>query len=233
VSFVHVSNALGTINPAKQIIAAAHERGARVLLDAAQSAPHIGVDVQDLGCDFLVFSGHKLCGPTGIGVLYGRRELLDAMPPYQGGGDMIRSVSFEKTSFREVPERFEAGTPNVAGTIGLGAAIDYVGALDCPAWPPGSTRCSNTPPSSSATYPACASSAARPTKPACSPSCSKASTRMTSAPSSMPTASPSARATTARSPSCATSACRARRGPPSLSTTPMRVERLAVGIRRS
>jgi len=103
-----------------------------VLRDAAQSAPHIGVDVQDLGCDFLVFSGHKLCGPTGIGVLYGRRELLDAMPPYQGGGDMIRSVSFEKTSFREVPERFEAGTPNIAGTIGLGAAIDYVGALGLP-----------------------------------------------------------------------------------------------------
>ena len=125
-SFVHISNALGTINPARRIIAAAHARGVRVLLDAAQSAPHLGLDVRDLGCDFLVFSGHKIYGPTGIGVLYGRRELLDEMPPYQGGGDMIRNVSFEHTTYKGIPDRFEAGTPHIAGVIGLGAALDYV-----------------------------------------------------------------------------------------------------------
>jgi cysteine desulfurase/selenocysteine lyase len=121
-----VSNVLGTINPAERLIKAAHEKGAVVLLDAAQGAPHVKIDVQKLGCDFLVLSGHKLYGPTGIGVLYGRREILDPMPPYQGGGDMILTVSYEKTIFKGLPERFEAGTPHIAGAIGLGAAIDYV-----------------------------------------------------------------------------------------------------------
>ncbi len=126
VSIVHVSNSLGTINPVRRIIEMAHSRGVPVLLDGAQSAPHMNVDVRDLDCDFFVFSGHKLYGPTGIGVLYGKADLLESMPPYQGGGDMIRSVTFEKTLYNDLPYRFEAGTPNIAGTIGLGAAVDYV-----------------------------------------------------------------------------------------------------------
>lgn len=126
VSVVHVSNALGTINPAKQIVQMAHDRGVPVLLDGAQAVPHCPVDVRDLDCDFYVFSGHKLYGPTGIGVLYGKAELLEAMPPYQGGGEMIRSVTFEKTLYNVLPHKFEAGTPNIAGSIGLGAAIDYI-----------------------------------------------------------------------------------------------------------
>ncbi|MEX0886959.1 MAG: cysteine desulfurase [Phycisphaeraceae bacterium] len=125
VSIVHMSNALGTINPIETIIAKAHAVGARVLVDAAQSVPHIGVDVRDLDCDFLAFSGHKIFGPTGVGVLYGRLELLEAMPPYQGGGDMIKDVRFERTVYNDPPHRFEAGTPNIAGVIGLAAAIDY------------------------------------------------------------------------------------------------------------
>jgi cysteine desulfurase/selenocysteine lyase len=129
VSMVHLSNALGTINPAKRIIEAAHAHGAVTVLDGAQAAPHIPVDVRDLGCDFYAFSGHKVFGPTGIGVLYGKRELLEAMDPYQGGGDMIRSVSFEETQYNDLPYRFEAGTPNIAGSIGLAAALDYVSAL--------------------------------------------------------------------------------------------------------
>ncbi len=126
VSFSHISNALGTINPVKQLIRMAHNVGALVLIDGAQSAPHISVDVQDLNCDFFVFSGHKIFGPTGIGVLYGKNELLEKMPPYQGGGDMIGSVTFEKTTYNKLPFKFEAGTPHIAGVIGLGAAIDYV-----------------------------------------------------------------------------------------------------------
>ena len=126
VSVVHVSNALGTINPVKEIIRMAHEKGIPVLLDGAQAVAHTRVDVQELGCDFYAFSGHKLFGPTGIGVLYGKRELLEKMPPYQGGGDMIRSVTFEKTVYNDLPYKFEAGTPHIAGVIGLGAAIDYV-----------------------------------------------------------------------------------------------------------
>jgi len=129
VAVSHVSNALGTVNPVKEIVARAHAAGVPVLLDGAQAVAHTAVDVRDLGCDFYVFSGHKLFGPTGVGILYGRRELLDAMPPYQGGGDMIRSVTFEKTVYNDVPYRFEAGTPNIAGAIGLGAAIDYVRAI--------------------------------------------------------------------------------------------------------
>jgi cysteine desulfurase/selenocysteine lyase len=126
VAVTHLSNALGTINPVKQIIQIAHRRGVPVLVDGAQAAPHLEVDVRDLDCDFYAFSGHKLYGPTGVGVLYGRASLLDAMPPYQGGGDMIRSVTFEKTLYNVLPYKFEAGTPNIAGGIGLGAAIDYL-----------------------------------------------------------------------------------------------------------
>ena len=130
VGLVHVSNALGTINPVKRMIDAAHRVGARVLIDGAQAVSHMRVDVQALGCDFYAISGHKLFGPTGIGVLYGRAELLDAMPPYQGGGDMIASVTFEKSPYNVIPHKFEAGTPNIAGAIGMGAAIDYLERLD-------------------------------------------------------------------------------------------------------
>ncbi len=130
VSFVHASNALGTINPAAEMIRLAHEVGAVVLLDGCQSAPHFRVDVTALDCDFFVFSGHKVCGPTGIGVLYGKREWLEKLPVYQTGGDMIGRVSFEQgTTFREAPEKFEAGTPDIAGAIGLGAAVDYLEGL--------------------------------------------------------------------------------------------------------
>ncbi len=129
VALVHVSNALGTINPVEAIIAEARARAIPVLLDGAQAVAHQRVDVQALACDFYCFSGHKLYGPTGIGVLYGRERLLEAMPPYQGGGDMIKAVSFRKTVYNDLPYRFEAGTPHIAGTIGLGAAIDYVEAL--------------------------------------------------------------------------------------------------------
>jgi len=129
VSVVHVSNVLGTVNPVKRIVAAAHERGIPVLIDGAQAAPHMKIDVQEIDCDFYAFSGHKLFGPTGVGALYGKAKLLEAMPPYQGGGDMISSVTFAKTLFNVIPYKFEAGTPNIAATIGLGAAIDYVNQL--------------------------------------------------------------------------------------------------------
>ena len=126
VSVVHVSNALGTVNPVKELIRLAHERGIPVLVDGAQAVAHTKVDVRDLDCDFYAFSGHKLFGPTGVGVLYGKKELLEKMPPYQGGGDMIRSVTFEKTTYNDLPYKFEAGTPHIAGVIVLGTAIDYV-----------------------------------------------------------------------------------------------------------
>jgi cysteine desulfurase/selenocysteine lyase len=129
VSLVHLSNALGTINPIKRVIELAHSQDVPVLVDGAQAAPHLKVDVRELDCDFYAFSGHKLCGPTGIGVLYGKAELLEAMPPYQGGGDMIASVSFEKTTYNALPYKFEAGTPHIAGVIGLGVAIDYLSEL--------------------------------------------------------------------------------------------------------
>jgi cysteine desulfurase/selenocysteine lyase len=125
----HVSNALGTIVPVKAYIAEARARGIPVLLDGAQAVPHMPVDVQALDCDFYCFSGHKMCGPTGIGVLYGREALLERMPPWQGGGDMILAVSFERTVYNHVPHKFEAGTPHISGAIGLGAAIDYLGTL--------------------------------------------------------------------------------------------------------
>ena len=130
VSIIHVSNALGTINPVRRVVDLARARDIPVLVDGAQSAPHMPVDVQALGCDFFVFSGHKIYGPSGVGVLWGRYDLLREMPPWQGGGDMIRTVSFEKTEFAEPPARFEAGTPNIAGVIGLGAAVDWFRALD-------------------------------------------------------------------------------------------------------
>ena len=126
VALVHVSNALGTINPVRQMIALAHRQGIPVLLDGAQAVPHLPIDVQALDCDFYAFSGHKLYGPSGVGVLYGKAALLDAMPPYQGGGEMISAVTFEKTFYKGLPGKFEAGTPNITGVVGLGAAIDYV-----------------------------------------------------------------------------------------------------------
>jgi len=129
VAVAHVSNALGTILPVKKIVDAAHAQGAVVLVDGAQAVPHSHVDVRALGCDFYAFSGHKLYGPTGIGVLYGREELLQSMPPWQGGGDMILTVSFEKTTYSDLPSKFEAGTPNISGAIGLAAAMDYIESL--------------------------------------------------------------------------------------------------------
>ncbi|MBK8303107.1 MAG: cysteine desulfurase [Pyrinomonadaceae bacterium] len=130
VAVTHVSNSLGTVNPVKEMIATAHKYGVPVCVDAAQSVPHFPVDVQDLDADFFVFSGHKMFGPTGSGVVYGKRKWLDEMPPYQTGGGMIRTVSFEKTTFAPIPDKFEAGTPAIAAGIGLGAAIDYINAID-------------------------------------------------------------------------------------------------------
>jgi cysteine desulfurase/selenocysteine lyase len=129
VSFAHVSNVLGTVNPAKKMIEIAHSHGVPVLLDGAQSTPHFKVDMQDLDCDFFAFSGHKIYGPTGIGVLYGKEEWLDKLPPYMGGGEMIKNVSFEKTTFNELPFKFEAGTPDYVASTGLAKALDYVSAL--------------------------------------------------------------------------------------------------------
>lgn len=129
VGVTHVSNALGTINPIKQMIAFAHARGVPVLVDGAQATPHMAVDVQDLDCDFYAFSGHKLCGPTGIGVLFGKAALLESMQPFKGGGDMILSVTFEKTTYNAIPHKFEAGTPPIAAAIGLAAAVDYLSAI--------------------------------------------------------------------------------------------------------
>ena len=129
VSIAHMSNVLGTINPTEQVVAMAHSRGVPVLVDGAQAAPHMSVDVRKLDCDFYAFSGHKLYGPTGIGILYGRAELLESMPPYQSGSDMIKSVTFERTLYNDLPYKFETGTPNIAGVVGLGAAIDYVVSL--------------------------------------------------------------------------------------------------------
>ena len=129
VSVAHVSNTLGTVNPVKEIVRIAHEHGVPVLVDGAQSTPHFAVDVQSIDCDFFAFSGHKIYGPTGIGVLYGKEEWLDRMPPYQGGGEMIESVSFEKTTFEKLPFKFEAGTPDYVATHGLATALNYVSAL--------------------------------------------------------------------------------------------------------
>jgi cysteine desulfurase/selenocysteine lyase len=132
-AFTHISNSLGTINPVADLCAQAQAVGALTLVDAAQSVGHMQIDVRELGCDFLAFSGHKMCGPTGIGVLYGRAEILNSMPPWQGGGEMIVSVTLEKSAFKKAPHRFEAGTPNIAGAIGLAAAIDYIEKIGRPA----------------------------------------------------------------------------------------------------
>ncbi|MGQ0578857.1 MAG: SufS family cysteine desulfurase [Betaproteobacteria bacterium] len=129
VAITHVSNALGTINPVKDMIATAHRHGVPVLVDGAQAVPHMKVDVQDLDCDFYAFSGHKMCGPTGIGILYGKARLLEKMKPFEGGGDMILSVTFEKTTYNTIPHKFEAGTPPIAAAIGLGATVDYLGSV--------------------------------------------------------------------------------------------------------
>ncbi len=129
-ALVHISNALGTINPIEMLIEKAHDIGAKVLIDGAQAVPHTRINVIELDCDFYVLSGHKLFGPTGIGVLYGKQALLEAMPPYQGGGDMIKMVTMEKTMYNDLPHKFEAGTPHIAGVIGLGAAIDYIELID-------------------------------------------------------------------------------------------------------
>jgi cysteine desulfurase/selenocysteine lyase len=126
---MHVSNALGTINPVKRMVAFAHARGVPVLVDGAQAVPHLAVDVRDLDCDFYAFSGHKMCGPTGIGILYGNASLLERMRPYKGGGDMILSVTFEKTTYNTIPHIFEAGTPPIAAAVGIGAAVDYLSAI--------------------------------------------------------------------------------------------------------
>jgi cysteine desulfurase/selenocysteine lyase len=130
VSLIHVSNALGTINPVQKMVASARAAGITTLVDGAQSVPHMPVDVQALGCDFFTFSGHKMYGPTGTGALYGRLALLESMPPWMGGGDMIASVTFEHTEYADVPNRFEAGTPNIAGVVGLGAAVDFLNRFD-------------------------------------------------------------------------------------------------------
>ncbi len=129
VAVAHISNSLGTINPVKEIIAIAQRQGVPVLVDGAQAAPHLSIDVQALGCEFYAISGHKMFGPSGIGALYGRFDVLDGMEPYQGGGEMILSVTFDKTIYNHVPHKFEAGTPNIAGAIGLGATVDYLGTL--------------------------------------------------------------------------------------------------------
>ncbi len=134
VAIVHISNALGTVNPVAEVVHLAHERDIPVLLDGAQAAPHIRIDLQELGCDFYVLTGHKLFGPNGIGLLYGRAEHLEAMPPYQGGGEMIRSVSFESTEYNVIPHKFEAGTPHITGAVGFAAAMDYVSAFDTEAF---------------------------------------------------------------------------------------------------
>ena len=130
VAVSHISNSLGTINPVKTIIDKAHAVGAKVLIDGAQSIQHMKVDMLELDCDFYAFSGHKVFGPTGVGILYGKKDILDNMPPYQGGGDMIAKVTFGKTTYNELPHKFEAGTPNISGGIGLGAAIKYFSELD-------------------------------------------------------------------------------------------------------
>jgi cysteine desulfurase/selenocysteine lyase len=131
--FGHVSNALGSVNPVKEMTALAHAHGVPVLVDGAQAVPHMAVDVQDLDCDFYAFSGHKMFAPTGIGILYGKEKLLEAMPPWQGGGEMIRQVRFDKTTYNDLPHKFEAGTPDIAGAVGLGAAVGYLGLVGLPA----------------------------------------------------------------------------------------------------
>ena len=216
----HVSNALGTVNPVRRMAELAHARGAVVLVDGAQAVPHLPVDVQALDCDFYAFSGHKIYGPSGVGVLYGRQALLEAMPPWQGGGDMILSVTFEKTTYNELPYKFEAGTPNIAGVIALRRGHRLRDRRSAStASPPTSTTCWPTRRGGCSRSRACASSARRRRRRPSSPSCSTASTRTTSARSSTTRASPCAPGTTARSRSWTASACPPPRAPPWRSTT--------------
>jgi cysteine desulfurase/selenocysteine lyase len=205
VSFTHVSNALGTITPVKEMVAMAHRHGARVLVDGAQAVSHLPLNVQDLDADFYAFSGHKMFAPTGIGILYGKSELLDTMPPWQGGGNMISDVTFERTVYMPAPARFEAGTGSIADAVGLGAAVDYLSRIgmqnieryehDLLAY--GTEVLSAIPGSSS--------SERRARRRACSRSCSTDSGPRRSEPCSTPKASPSARVTTARSRRCGAS----------------------------
>ena len=220
VSVVHVSNALGTVNPVDEIARLAKERGAYLVLDGAQAAPHLKLDMQELGCDFYCLSGHKMYGPSGIGVLWGKKSLLEAIPPYQGGGEMIRTVSFERTTYAEPPAKFEAGTPNIAGPAGLAAAADYLDDLGIPEVAGHEARVREYAESRLSEIPACGWWARRGRKPRWSPSWWTASTRTTSAPCSTRRASRCAPATTAPSRSWSVSGCRRRRGLPSASTTP-------------
>ncbi len=201
VAVTHVSNALGTINPVASMIERAHDRGIPVLVDGAQAVSHLPVDVSELGADFYVLSGHKMFGPTGIGVLYGKAARLEAMPPYQGGGDMIASVTFERSTYNELPYKFEAGTPHISGAIGLGAA-DRLPRRES-GWeppPPTNAPCWSTRQPGSGRYRACAWSEPRATRPPSSRSSSTASIRTTSEQSSMPRAWRFAPGTTAASP---------------------------------
>ena len=185
VGVMHVSNALGTINPVKQMIAFAHAHGVPVLVDGAQAVPHLKVDVQDLDCDFYAFSGHKMCGPTGIGILYGKAALLERMQPFKGGGDMILSVTFEKTTYNMIPHKFEAGTPPIAAAIGLGAAVDYLSAIGMDAIAAHEHRAARLcDRAGERACRACASSAPPRTRPRCCRSRSTACIRTTSAPCS-------------------------------------------------
>ncbi len=200
VAVAHMSNALGTINPVEEIVRIAHAQGAAVLVDGSQAAYHMPVDVRALDCDFYVATGHKLYGPTGIGVLYGKAALLEEMPPFMGGGDMIRSVTFERSTWNDLPYKFEAGTPDIAGAVGLGAALDYITSIGLRGDPAARARPAGLRDRGRwRRCRACASSARRGTRRACCRSSSRASTRTTSAPSSIAKASPSAPGITARS----------------------------------
>ena len=199
VGLSHVSNALGTINPVKEMIAIAHEHGVPVLVDGAQAAPHLHVDVQDLDCDFYAFSGHKLCGPTGIGILYGKAALLEKMQPFKGGGDMILCVTFEKTTYNTIPHKFEAGTPPITAAIGLGAAIDYLSGVGHRAIAAHETDLLDYATQQVNGRRACASSAPPSARPRCCRSRSKACIRTMSARCSTKKAWRSAPATIARS----------------------------------
>ena len=195
----HVSNALGTINPVHTIIELAHERGVPVLIDGAQAAPHLALDVRELDCDFYTISAHKMFGPSGIGALYAKESLLEKMPPYQGGGDMISSVSFEKTTYNRLPFRFEAGTPNIAGAVGFGAAIDYLNDIGMDGITAYEEELLDYGTNALRKFLAFGSWVRRTTRRAFSRSCSTACTRTTSEPSSTKRASPFAPATTALS----------------------------------
>ena len=202
VAVAHVSNALGTVNPVKEIIARAHKHGVPVLLDGAQSAPHLFVDMQDLDCDFFVLSGHKMFAPTGSGVVYGKAELLEKMNPFQGGGDMIRSVTFEKTTYADLPNKFEAGTPAIASQIGLGAAIEYLTSIGRSEMVAYEKELLATQPKKFRQSKACVSSAQQKKKLACSLLLSKGSIHTTSVPYSIKKVLPCVRGIIAHSRRC-------------------------------